>query len=262
MSTQRDQALAAISEISLNGYVTRKLDFLGTVHIYGAHYFNVFRRYNSVYEIVLEDMHGDFHFHKDYTVRQSLQSVLCLSDEQMKTIHVRYATSFKHGSYPTGGAEAVNMRWSQIHAQWQGVALDVGGILEDYHRESQIKDEIKDDSENLVVQGTPCVLHPAEDSPQHEPQYASPIASPIASVAAVPDAPPRPLRQVNVVLENGQGDVLLHFQTAQSLSDRFAEVENKKRTWTQLSESEDESEDEEQTPEYLVLRNGTRVQRN
>ena len=252
MSIERAHALNAISEISLNGYVTRKLDFLGTVHIYGVHYFNVFRRYNNVYEIVLEDFYGDFHYHKDYTVRQSLQRVLCLLDEQMQTIHVRHATSFKHGSYPINGAEAVNMRWSDIHAQWQGVALDVGGILEDYHRETaKIKEEI--------TQDTPCA------------------ADYFHIVNPVMNAPLRPSRRV---MEDGHG---LSVQS-QNLSDRFAEVENKKRTWTQLSESEseeeeeeeeeeseeseeseeeseEEEEEEEQVPEFLVLRNGTKVQR-
>ena len=46
--TARNNALDAMCEISLNGYTTKKLDFLGTIHIYGVHYFNVFRRYNSV----------------------------------------------------------------------------------------------------------------------------------------------------------------------------------------------------------------------
>jgi hypothetical protein len=247
--TARNNALDAMCEISLNGYTTKKLDFLGTIHIYGVHYFNVFRRYNSVYEIVLEDFHGDFHFHKDYTIRQSLQSILCLSNEQMEGIYTRYATSFKHGSCPmTSMHDAPNMHWSELQQQWQAAALDFGGILEEYHRScEQIKNEVDpilegpleqdehkqlDDLPPLQIQGTPCVLH-------------EPLKIPYA-----------PLRertkpqQITINLEEG-ADILLslHRNRGTNLSDRFTEMENKKRTWTQLSESEDESEEEEQEEE-------------
>jgi hypothetical protein len=235
--TARNNALDAMCEISLNGYTTKKLDFLGTIHIYGVHYFNVFRRYNSVYEIVLEDFHGDFHFHKDYTIRQSLQHILCLSNEQMEGIYTRYATSFKHGSCPmTSMHDAPNMHWSELQQQWQAAALDFGGILEDYHRScEQIKNEVDPILEgeleqasqalpSLEVVGTPCVLH-------------EPLKIPYA-----------PLRertkpqQITINLEEG-ADILLSLRShGTNLSDRFTEMENKKRTWTQLSESESEDE--------------------
>ncbi len=239
--TARNNALDAMCEISLNGYTTKKLDFLGTIHIYGIHYFNVFRRYNSVYEIVLEDFHGDFHFHKDYTIRQSLQHILCLSNEQMEGIYTRYATSFKHGSCPmTSMHDAPNMHWSELQQQWQAAALDFGGILEEYHRScEQIKNEVdpilegelEQASPSLEVVGTPCVLH-------------EPLKIPYA-----------PLRertkpqQITINLEEG-ADILLSLRNrGTNLSDRFTEMENKKRTWTQLSESEDEMTDEDEEEE-------------
>jgi hypothetical protein len=55
----REQQLNLFSEIVINGRITRKLDFLGTVSIYNWQYFNVWRRYNNPYEIVLEDQNGD-----------------------------------------------------------------------------------------------------------------------------------------------------------------------------------------------------------
>ena len=242
--TARNNALDAMCEISLNGYTTKKLDFLGTIHIYGVHYFNVFRRYNSVYEIVLEDFHGDFHFHKDYTIRQSLQHILCLSNEQMEGLYTRYATSFKHGSCPmTSMHDAPNMHWSELQQQWQAAALDFGGILEEYHRScEQIKNEVDPVLEGeleasqalppLEVVGTPCVLH-------------EPLKIPYA-----------PLRertkpqQITINLEEG-ADILLslHRNRGTNLSDRFTEMENKKRTWTQLSESESESDEDQDDEE-------------
>jgi hypothetical protein len=248
--TARNNALDAMCEISLNGYTTKKLDFLGTIHIYGVHYFNVFRRYNSVYEIVIEDFHGDFHFHKDYTIRQSLQHILCLSNEQMEGIYTRHATSFKHGSCPmTSMHDAPNMHWSELQQQWQAAALDFGGILEEYHRScEQIKNEVdpvlegpleapleaQDEHKQLEVVGTPCVLH-------------APLKIPYA-----PLQERKKPQQININLDSEAAEILLSFhKRGKSLSDRFKEVENKKRTWTQLSESESESdsEDDEQDQE-------------
>jgi len=239
--TARNNALDAMCEISLNGYTTKKLDFLGTIHIYGVHYFNIFRRYNSVYEIVLEDFHGDFHFHKDYTIRQSLQSILCLSNEQMEGLYTRHATSFKHGSCPmTSMHDAPNMHWTELQQQWQAAALDFGGILEDYHRScEQIKNEVDPVLEgeleaSLEVEGTPCVLH-------------APLKIPYA-----------PLRertkpqQININLDNDTAEILLSLRShsrGTNLSDRFTEMENKKRTWTQLSESESESDEDQDDEE-------------
>ena len=244
--TARNNALDAMCEISLNGYTTKKLDFLGTIHIYGVHYFNVFRRYNSVYEIVLEDFHGDFHFHKDYTIRQSLQHILCLSNEQMEGIYTRHATSFKHGSCPmTSMHDAPNIHWSELQQQWQAAALDFGGILEDYHQTQWYKNEAVDpvlegELEQalppLQIQGTPCVLH-------------APLKIPYAPL----QERTKP-QQININLDEGAAEILLSLRTSHArgtnLSDRFAEMENKKRTWTQLSESDsDEMEDEEQEEE-------------
>ena len=245
--TARNKALDAMCEISLNGYTTKKLDFLGTIHIYGVHYFNVFRRYNSVYEIVLEDFHGDFHFHKDYTIRQSLQHILCLSNEQMEGLYTRYATSFKHGSCPmTSMHDAPNMHWSELQQQWQAAALDFGGILEDYHRScEQIKNEVDpvlegelEDSQAslppLEVVGTPCVLH-------------APLKIPYAPL----QERTKP-QQININLDSDTAEILLSLRSHKkgtNLSDRFAEMENKKRTWTQLSESESEDEEQEEEEE-------------
>ena len=249
--TARNNALDAMCEISLNGYTTKKLDFLGTIHIYGVHYFNVFRRYNSVYEIVLEDFHGDFHFHKDYTIRQSLQHILCLSNEQMEGLYTRYATSFKHGSCPmTSMHDAPNMHWSELQQQWQAAALDFGGILEDYHQTPWYKNEAVDpilegeleeaspslDSPQalppLQIQGTPCVLH-------------APLKIPYAPL----QERTKP-QQININLDSDTAEILLSLRKrGTNLSDRFTEMENKKRTWTQLSESESESESEEEEEE-------------
>ena len=135
MSSSRTQYLDSISELILpSGHVTRKLDFLGTVRIYNQYYFNVYRRYNNVHEIVLEDFAGDFHFHKDYTVRESLQKVLCLSDEQIHGLHTMDAVSFKHRSVIS--EEVTHLRWTEIENRWYALDMNLGGILKDFHQQA------------------------------------------------------------------------------------------------------------------------------
>jgi hypothetical protein len=135
MSYSRTQYLDSISEIVLpSGHVTRKLDFIGTVRIYNQYYFNVYRRYNNVHEIVLEDFAGDFHFHKDYTVRESLQKVLCLSDEQIHGLHTIDAVSFKHRSVIS--EEVTTLRWTEVENRWYALDMNLGGILKDFHQQA------------------------------------------------------------------------------------------------------------------------------
>ena len=235
--TARAAYLDSLCEISVNGQVTRKMDFLGTVTICGRQYFNVFRRYNNVYEIVIEDFNGDYHFHKDYTVRQSLQRILCLSDEQMQGIYAHNVTSFKHNSCPLTMKDAPTMRWSEVQAQWQAAAMEFRGILEEYHA--------------LEIVGTKAVLHSPEVLSPESPE----VLSPEPHAVEAPQAPYHKIPHLIVDETTTSRDPL---SKGTNLSDRFRSVQEKKRTWTQLSESESESE-EESSLFCMRLRSGTTI---
>lgn len=147
----RAHTLDSISEIVMpNGHVTRKLDFLGTIRVYGQHYFNVWRRYNNVYEIVIEDFVGDFHFHKDYTIRESIQKVLCLSDEQIHGVYTIDAVSFKHRADVS--EDVTSMRWTEIEHRWYALDMNLGGILHDFHRILSNAPVANDDEKEEVEQ--------------------------------------------------------------------------------------------------------------
>jgi len=96
----------------------------------------------------LEDYNGDLHFHRDYTVFQSLQRVLCLTDEQMRGIYVTSVFSFKHNGSPAISDSFLEMHWSAIQGNWQGLVMNLGGILEpitmhgDVHSTPQVKREV------------------------------------------------------------------------------------------------------------------------
>lgn len=151
MFMSRAHTLDSISEIVMpNGHVTRKLDFLGTIRVYGQHYFNVWRRYNNVYEIVIEDFVGDFHFHKDYTIRESIQKVLCLSDEQIHGVYTIDAVSFKHRADVS--EDVTSMRWTEIEHRWYALDMNLGGILHDFHRILSNAPVANDDEKEEVEQ--------------------------------------------------------------------------------------------------------------
>ena len=84
---QRDENLRQLSTMMLGTLTTNKLDLIATISFYGTTFFNVFRRYNSVYEIVFEDVNGDTFVQKDFTMRQSLQQLLCITDAQIRDIY-------------------------------------------------------------------------------------------------------------------------------------------------------------------------------
>ena len=119
-----------LSMMYINGMPVSKLDYVAHISLHdGAPYFNVFRRYNSRYEFLLEDFNGDIHYHKDVTIRQSLQAILCLTDEQMATAVIVYATGFK---MQTPISLAIDTHWSELHREHHGAMITVEGILEDY----------------------------------------------------------------------------------------------------------------------------------
>lgn len=175
MAVSRVHMLNTISEIMMpNGSITRKLDYLGAVRVYGQHYFNIWRRYNNVYEIVIEDFSGDFHFHRDYTIRESIQKVLCLSDEQMKDIYTIEAISFKHRADVS--EDVTYMRWTEIEHRWYALDLNVGGILHDFHRIPRISHE-----EEKEVEYTP---------PPKKARITPPAPLPDRSILFSPSATP------------------------------------------------------------------------
>ena len=126
---ERMHRFKELSMMLINGQPVSKLDYVAHISIHGSGYFNVFRRYNSRYEFLVEDLNGDIHFHKDVTIRQSLQAILCLTDEQMATAVIVYATGFK---MQTPISLAIDTHWSELQREHHGAMITVEGILEDY----------------------------------------------------------------------------------------------------------------------------------
>ena len=81
MTDYRNQYLMSLSQLVVGGEITWKLDQIASIYINGKSYFNVFRRYNSEYNIVIEAAGGDVYLHRDIDIRMSLKRILYLNDK-------------------------------------------------------------------------------------------------------------------------------------------------------------------------------------
>ena len=163
MNHFRNERLIQLSQMVMNGEITHKIDQIATIYINGNHYFNVFRRYNSPYNIVLEDMNGDFHYHQDHTVRTSLKSVLCLNDYDTASIYTWSVTSYKHnGPIYSMPQDIADMRWTEIQLSYQAVNVNFRGIFE-YYQEIIPSTPLYQEMD-LPVQQNNCIPDDTDDT--------------------------------------------------------------------------------------------------
>ena len=217
-ASTRSNNFQAISQMVINGYITHKLDFLASITIYGTPYFNVFRRYNSPYEIVVEDLNADFHFFRNITVKQTIQNVLCLSDEQMHAFHVSNAISIK--KYGCIDFDA-NMHWIQMQQLHQGVILNVEGILSEYPHNSVVHED-----------DFPAMMGSFAHS---FPPVSAPANSPIVNrINRCPDAPVKAELPELTLCENCVED------NKENLFEAFSKLKGVKRKIEEIEEEEEQ----------------------
>jgi hypothetical protein len=120
--------ISQMSQMVVGGQVMYKFDHIAVIYIDGRHYFNVYRRYNSPYNIMIEDYNMDVHLHQDYTMRTSLKTVLCLSNENSINMYICSTDSFKHNGPVL--TDIMDMRWTEIQTQFQAVNVQLSGVFE------------------------------------------------------------------------------------------------------------------------------------
>jgi hypothetical protein len=245
----RNQRLMDLSKMVINGSITQKLDHLATIYINNNFYFSVYRRYNSPYNIVIEDKNDDIYLHQDHTIRTSLKTVLCLDDYLTSKIYTLSATSYKHnGPVPSMDRDIADMRWTELQGNYHAVVINFGGIF---------YDELTMDNYWENVPSTPIE------------QIIPPSLTP-------PAAPTRPINDdanvANILLTlniPAQDNIFKMSESdGPTLSMRFADI--KKRVpvcYCEMDDSDDESydeyededEDEDDEKNYIVLRNGIMI---
>jgi len=253
MTDIRSHRLTQLSQMIVDGQITHKIDQIATIYINGRHYFNVFRRYNSAYNIVIEDSNNDIYLHQDYTVRKSLQTIMCLPDYDAANIYTWNATSFKHnGPVPSLTHDIADMRWTDIQGHYQAVSVNFGGIYYDYvPRTPQVAAEsVYDDCPSTPrdqIRSTPTTPPGAPERPVANEQPISDVeAANILLTLSMPTA---------------TNAFILRECDGPTLSMRFADIKKRKQDehiscYCQMN-TDDESEDDENN--YTVLRSGTHI---
>lgn len=241
--TTRIHTLDRLSEIIIDGVVTRKLDFLGTVFIHGRHYFNVFRRYNSAYEIVLEDLLGDFHFHRNYTVRESVQRILCYTDEAIRELYSHDVVAFKNQA-PVY-EQVVDMRWSEIQGRYAGAAIRLVGVPNEWY----VKEE------PVWTDAATVDTVPPLESQLDWGETQTPSQSPSPTSSGHRSAPYAPRKE--------EGEAWHQWNTTPSnLSSRFWAVSEASSVNEVVDNRASPRSSMENFPDFKILRNGKKIRNN
>jgi hypothetical protein len=253
----RSVRLHDLAKMVVNGVVTTKLDHIATISINGRWYFNVYRRYNSPYNIVIEDRNLDMYLHGDYTVRQSLGAILCLPSWEASNIYTWAATSYMHnGPVPSMPCDIADMNWTEIQERYQAVNVNFGGI---FHSLQDVLPQVQEDVDEDIKD---------EDTP------STPRSQMIQTPTDPPGAPERPPSRETV--EAAHTLLLLSIPRVDdpweereddgpTLSMRFADIQSRKRKrepvcYCEMHSDEDESDEETvDTNNYTILRNGTMI---
>jgi hypothetical protein len=228
----RNEVLNDLSHLRINGESVHKLESLGTIYVHHRKRVNVFRRFNSVYEILFETDDHTIHFHKNVRLLDSLHQ---LFGSEMDHLEVMEVFSYKHhGALITPEAfHLPTLCWNELHYTWGGVSM----YLESSHRAHE------------QTQGaSPLAGHESESESEDEA-----FASPEASRPTLPETPAK------------QGSsAMAHTPSARRcLSDRFTAL-LQKRTFSETESESEELEESEESQEdcCTVLRSGMKYPRN
>jgi len=233
----RNEVLNDLSHLNINGQSVHKLESLGTIYVHHRKRVNVFRRFNSVYEILFETDDHTIHFHKNTRVLDSLHQ---LFGSEMDHLEVMEVFSYKHhGALITPEAfHLPTLCWNELHYTWGGVSL--------YLESAQHAHE--------QTQGaSPLVGHELSESESESESESDAFASPEASRPTIPETPAK----------QGQSAMAHTPSGRRCLSDRFTAL-LQKRTFSETESSEVSESDSEESEEdtCMILRNGTRYPRN
>lgn len=131
MADDRVARLQSMCTMMIDGAPVHKFDHVAQIKINGTQYFTVYRRYNNIYEFVVEDYRGEFHVFMNEPIRSIVSKLLCLSNQEHNDMAVAYATSYGHNS-PLYGDDVINMPLSVLQNRYVGVNVNLYNVLWSY----------------------------------------------------------------------------------------------------------------------------------
>jgi hypothetical protein len=131
MADDRAARLQNMCMMMIDGAPVYKFDHVANIKINGTPYFTVYRRYNTIYEFVVEDYRGEFHVFMNEPIRSIVAKLLCLSNQEHNDMAVAYATSYGHNT-PLYGDDVINMPLSVVQNRFVGVNVNLYNVLWSY----------------------------------------------------------------------------------------------------------------------------------
>lgn len=187
----------------VDGVPVPKYDYIANIKINSMPYFTVYRRYNNIYEFVVEDYRGDFHVFMNQPIRTIVANLLCLTNQEHDDMSVSNATSYGHNA-PIYGDDVINMPLSVVQTRYVGVTVNLYNILWSYQ-------EACDYCNNILNQTVMPQAMPKSEldmMPPMEMPPTTPVVSATPEVA--PDAPKKNLSDTfNEILSKKYDDI--HF---------------------------------------------------
>lgn len=120
-----------MSELTINGEITMKVDALARIDLYGFWYYTIFRRYNSVYDILVEDIHKNVVLveKSTTTMRQIITQLHNLDHISSNMIYIANNHSMEHScSSQEITLTALDRPLLEIQRLYTGLYLNLEGI--------------------------------------------------------------------------------------------------------------------------------------
>jgi hypothetical protein len=121
-----------MGETIVNNERIAKVDCIARIDMYGFWYFTIFRRYNSPYDILVEDIHKNIVLLERSsvaTIRSIVQQLRGLTAHDATTIYIANNYSVEFGSSITDIArEALDMSLVEVQKQYSALYLNLEGV--------------------------------------------------------------------------------------------------------------------------------------
>lgn len=126
---QQHQRLQEISALCTEEGIFHKLDIVASIYVQGRHVLNVYRRYNSTFNIVFEDGRDGLHFQTNKSLIESIEELFQTELDTYPDIERLY--SFKHQAYMTRVhySSLWRMTWEYIATYYGCILLKLGDDL-------------------------------------------------------------------------------------------------------------------------------------
>lgn len=123
-----NKCLTDMSAIVVDGTIITRLDHLAYISIDNQWFINVYRRYNSPYDIVVVCNNNEIIAQTDGFVIDSIMNAFYLTHEHLSLIEYMTVHSIKY-NMPLFDTDILNKRWSDIHQQYTSVSINMFGLL-------------------------------------------------------------------------------------------------------------------------------------